>query len=410
MKRQLYWFTNDLRIRDNPILEEVLRSDFPHFLYVQDESLTENSDLGFSRTSDKRLKFLDTALTNLNDNLASLGQLLSVQRGKPDEVISSYIKQNQIEHLHVARQFGWYELTTLSTIKQKYPQLKVTEHDVTTLYTLDDIKSLLENITKGFSPFRNKTKKLPVREVHHYSNNLSLIDGTHHSDAIWQANELSAQEHMDSYFRSEQPQHYKATRDALTGWKFTTKLSPWLNHGILSPSQVMAALKKHEDNYGSNESTYWIYFELLWREYFIWLAHELGPKIYHLKGLRDKPPAYDKDKEALESWRTGDTESDLVNASMRELNATGYLTNRARQIVASYLVNELNQDWRYGAAWFERCLLDYHPAVNWGNWQYIAGVGVDPRGGRHFNIEKQTERFDPDGKYRDKWLESAHAA
>ena len=88
---------------------------------------------------------------------------------------------------------------------------------------------------------------------------------------------------------------------------------------------------------------------------------------------------------------------------MHQLNQTGYLSNRGRQIVASCLVNELAVDWRYGAAYFEQQLLDYDIGSNWGNWQYIAGVGADPRGGRHFNIDKQTAQFDPDGHYIERW-------
>ena len=88
---------------------------------------------------------------------------------------------------------------------------------------------------------------------------------------------------------------------------------------------------------------------------------------------------------------------------MNQLNRTGYLSNRARQIVASALVNELQVDWRYGAAWFEQQLIDYEVGSNWGNWQYIAGVGADPRGGRHFNLEKQAAQFDPDGDYVRRW-------
>jgi deoxyribodipyrimidine photo-lyase len=88
---------------------------------------------------------------------------------------------------------------------------------------------------------------------------------------------------------------------------------------------------------------------------------------------------------------------------MKQLKATGYLSNRGRQIAASCLVNELETDWRYGAAWFEHQLCDYDVASNWGNWQYIAGVGVDPRGGRHFNLQKQTETYDPTGSYVARW-------
>lgn len=93
---------------------------------------------------------------------------------------------------------------------------------------------------------------------------------------------------------------------------------------------------------------------------------------------------------------------------MKELNATGFITNRSRQIAASCLVNELQLDWRYGAAYFEQQLIDYDVAANWGNWQYIAGVGVDPRGGRHFNLAKQTQQYDPYGEYIAKWQGNEH--
>ena len=90
---------------------------------------------------------------------------------------------------------------------------------------------------------------------------------------------------------------------------------------------------------------------------------------------------------------------------MKQLSATDYLSNRGRQIAASCLINELEGDWRYGAAWFENQLIDYDVAANWGNWQYLAGVGADPRGGRHFNLAKQTEIYDADGRYRSRWLD-----
>jgi deoxyribodipyrimidine photo-lyase len=88
---------------------------------------------------------------------------------------------------------------------------------------------------------------------------------------------------------------------------------------------------------------------------------------------------------------------------MKELKATGFLSNRGRQIVASCFINELSMDWRYGAAYFESVLIDYDLASNWGNWQYLAGVGADPRDKRHFNLEKQTQQFDPNGQYIQRW-------
>ena len=105
-------------------------------------------------------------------------------------------------------------------------------------------------------------------------------------------------------------------------------------------------------------------------------------------------------------WCAGDTGEPLVDAGMRELQATGQLSNRARQNVASWLARTAGIDWRWGAAWFEQHLLDYDVGPNWGNWQYVAGVGNDPRN-RTFNVRAQAERYDPDGAYRARWLGAA---
>jgi len=94
----------------------------------------------------------------------------------------------------------------------------------------------------------------------------------------------------------------------------------------------------------------------------------------------------------------------IVLVSMQELNLTGFMSNRGRQNVASYLCNDLNEDWRYGAAYFEQQLIDYDVCSNWGNWAYLAGVGNDPRGNRVFNIEKQASEYDKNRKFRDRWL------
>ncbi len=106
---------------------------------------------------------------------------------------------------------------------------------------------------------------------------------------------------------------------------------------------------------------------------------------------------------AFARWCQGDTDYPLVNALMRQLLATGWMSNRGRQLAASCLVNELGLDWRYGAAFFERHLVDYDVASNYGNWQYIAGVGCDPRGGRHFDLAAQARQHDPDGVFTHKW-------
>ena len=121
-----------------------------------------------------------------------------------------------------------------------------------------------------------------------------------------------------------------------------------------------------------------------------------------IKGDKDKLQKHDET--LFEKWKQGKTGVDFVDANMIELNLTGFMSNRGRQNVASYLCNDLKLDWRYGAAYFEQQLIDYDACSNWGNWAYIAGVGNDPRADRYFNIEKQAQNYDRDKKFRHLWL------
>jgi deoxyribodipyrimidine photo-lyase len=165
----------------------------------------------------------------------------------------------------------------------------------------------------------------------------------------------------------------------------------------------MSALRSHEQDNGASESTYWISFELLWREFFFWYAKRHGSKLFAFKGLSKQPPKTSFYSERFQKWCSGNTPFPIVNACMNQLNTTGYMSNRGRQLVASCFVHELGLDWRYGAAYFEHQLIDYDVSSNWGNWQYLAGVGADPRGHRRFNLEKQTARYDPEGEFIKRW-------
>jgi deoxyribodipyrimidine photo-lyase len=128
-----------------------------------------------------------------------------------------------------------------------------------------------------------------------------------------------------------------------------------------------------------------------------------GNRIFHKRGIKQESPKWRQDRRVFEAWCEGRTKCNFVNANMRELAATGFMSNRGRQNVASYLVHDLGVDWRLGASWFEHMLLDHDPASNYGNWIYVAGVGNDPRPNRKFNTSGQAERYDADGKYRRHW-------
>jgi deoxyribodipyrimidine photo-lyase len=148
-----------------------------------------------------------------------------------------------------------------------------------------------------------------------------------------------------------------------------------------------------------NESTYWLTFELLWRDYFQLIALKHGAKLFAAAGMQGIAVPWRRDAVAFERWCTGQTGIPLVDANLRELLATGFMSNRGRQIVGSFLTKNLGLDWRWGAEWFESRLIDYDVASNQGNWCYAAGVGNDARGFRYFDVAIQAAKYDQCGDY-----------
>ena len=195
---------------------------------------------------------------------------------------------------------------------------------------------------------------------------------------------------------------YFDTRDALLGADGSSKLSPWVAHGCLSPRLVAAECRRFERERVRNKSTYWLVNELIWRDYlhFCSLAH--GVRLFQAGGFAGVEWEWRADPAGFAAWKAGRTGYPLVDAAMRELAATGFTSNRGRQVVASFLTQMLGVDWRLGAEHFEASLDDYDCASNWGNWQLLAGV----TGGRVnvFNPQKQSRDYDAEGAYVRTWL------
>ncbi|MBW0493699.1 hypothetical protein O181_033414 [Austropuccinia psidii MF-1] len=221
---------------------------------------------------------------------------------------------------------------------------------------------------------------------------------------------------------------YKSTRNGLLGEEYSTKFSPFLALGCLSPRKIIHSLRQHEAKFGSNKDTYWVLFEVLWRDYFIFITQKYGSALFKLQGFEgvlnpksaNQKTSYWKpfkdarmnqsknrnppvDRNAL-AWLKGETGVPFLDANLIELTKTGFMSNRGRQNVASFLTKDLGLDWRIGAEFFESQLLDYDPCSNYGNWQYVAGVGNDPRTSRQFNPIKQAKDYDPQGNYVKCWL------
>jgi deoxyribodipyrimidine photo-lyase len=209
---------------------------------------------------------------------------------------------------------------------------------------------------------------------------------------------------QDYIWQNRSLEQYKNTRNQLLGENYSSKFSPWLANGSLSSRYVYHEIKKFEKEIIKNDSTFWMIFELLWRDYYHFIAMRYGKKLQRSGGIKGKVGPWRYDKELFDSWKEAKTGVPFIDANMRELNLTGFMSNRGRQNVASFLVKDLNVDWRLGAAYFESMLIDYNYGSNWGNWNYMAGVGNDPRENRYYNVLMQAQRYDPQGDYVRHWL------
>lgn len=201
---------------------------------------------------------------------------------------------------------------------------------------------------------------------------------------------------------------YKDTRNGVLGPDYSTKLSAWLALGCVTARQIHGYLVDFEEaksdvgkgvpgyGKGENPGTAAVRFELLWRDYFRLATRKFGPRLFRIEGFKNdtthawKYPQKDREtQQKVNRFLEGTTGIGFIDASMRELFLTGYTSNRLRQNVASFLAKHLEIDWRIGAEWYESLLCDYDLSNNWGNWQYNAGVGNDPREARVFNPVKQ---------------------
>ena len=421
MNKGIFWFRNDLRLEDNPALNSLCAAcDEVAFVYILDPELLVPTDFAESRLGKARWQFIQESLADLQQQLEQQKQQLIIKVGKPNKVITDLINSKNINHIGVTPLSGVYEKRNIETIKRQFDnKLTWHQHESFTLFNQTELPFNIDDLPDGFTPFRKKIEKAikPIQvsekvlaKPKRFPEQIRNINSdplpdipkfvSPIKDMIHKGGEHAARQQLDYYcHQSKHLSQYKETRNGLDGWDFSSKLSAYLAQGCISPRQVMQTVIDYEQQFSANQSTYWLYFELLWREFYQWHQEKYGADLYLEHGIRDVDPQLGFNESDCVKWKMGETDSDFVNAFMRQLSLTGWMSNRGRQIVASYFVNQLQLDWRYGAAWFEQQLIDYDPANNWGNWQYLAGVGVDPRGRRAFNIEKQRQMYDPNNEF-----------
>ena len=426
----ILWYRNDLRIHDHEALfkaSEKTSEVIP--VYIFDPRLLAEHHLGFPKTGKIRQQFLIESVKNLRENLQKIGSNLIVRTGFPEDILPQLAQEIQADEVYTSEEITSEENEVDSLVEErlKMDGRKIKFFWQSTLFHVDDLPMDIQNLPDVFTQFRNKVEKFAkVRSTFKIPKSLifkELIEVGEISDLSmdelpkFKGGETQAINRLNDYFWDKDLlKVYKETRNEMLGLDYSSKFSVWLANGCISPRYIYEEIKKYEFERTANESTYWLVFELIWRDYFRFVAMKFGNKIFQKHGLKSSMielsvktqttaiTNWKQSQNIFEKWRLGETGVPLIDANMKELLETGYMSNRGRQNVASFLVKDLQIDWRWGAAWFESQLLDYDVCSNWGNWLYVAGVGNDPRENRYFNILKQATNYDLKGEYVKHWL------
>lgn len=429
-RRAIVWFRNDLRLHDNEAITNALRmADEVIPVYIFDERfLMGKTRFGFRKTGKFRTKFLLESVADLRSNLRKVGSDLIVRVGRPELIISEMARNIQASWVMCNRERTSEEVAVQDALEHLLWEggLELIYTRGKMLYHTQDLPTPVQHIPDIFSQFRKDNENItPIRAPFPTPVSMPAIfvpiapgdmpvmadfdyeDFEPHPNAAlnFKGGETEGLKRLRHYlWESNAVATYKETRNGLLGSDYSSKFSPWLSLGCLSPKYIYAELKRYEHERVANESTHWLFFELLWRDFFRLMGKKYKNRIFLKGGTQSKPLKQLRNNlELFQLWSNGQTGVPFIDANMRELNATGWMSNRGRQNVASFLVKDLKVNWQLGAEYFESQLLDYDPCSNWGNWNYVAGVGSDPREDRYFNILTQARNYDPCGDYVRTW-------
>ena len=432
MSTVLVWLRNDLRLHDQPVLQAACQLGAQHLLPVVClPDVQATTRWGFARIGPHRRAWLANTLQNLLQRFQDLRSQLCILK-QPAAIALPVLARTVGATTIVCEDIAApEEQAEVAALRAAGLQVHTVWHS--SLLHPAQLPWPVAQLPAVFTPFRQAIERaglqpaaplpvpaalpplppeLPTASPDTPAQALAALAGLPpaadarsafpYLQGHLQGGESAALAHLSQYLERGLPHSYKRTRNGLVGLDYSSKWSPWLATGALSPRQAMAQLRQFEATHGASDGSYWLWFELLWRDYFRFLHLQHGHTLYRARGLGPAQATPHNDQH-FAAWCAGQTGQPLVDAAMRELAATGYLSNRLRQVAASYLIHDLGCDWRAGAAWFEAQLLDYDVYSNQGNWLYIAGRGTDPRGGRRFDPVKQAATYDPDGAYQRLW-------
>jgi len=428
-KTALVWYRNDLRAYDHEGLNHALTNHEKVIaFYAFDLRQYQTTQWGFKKTEKFRAQFLIETINDLTQSLKKLNVTLIVTLKKPEVALPEFYQKMPFDTIYLQEEWTSEELKVVENVKNNLPEsIKWQSFYGQFLFHPEDLKIEIEKLPEVFTVFRKNCEKncrirtpLPPPQAHPETNLLE------HQTQIPKLEDLgldsfkkdtrtafpflggatAALKRLNYYFWDAQKlSFYKNTRNGLLGNDYSSKFSPWLAVGALSPRHIAEEIKLYEKQITKNQSTYWLLFELIWRDYFKYISIKHENKIFKRDGILERQYDWKTSPKLFLQWTDGTTPEPFVNANMLELKHTGWMSNRGRQNVGSFLAKELHIDWRMGAAYFESMLIDYDVHSNYGNWLYVSGVGNDPRD-RKFNIKSQAERYDAQGTFQLKWLQT----
>ena len=421
---QLVVLNDSLRLHDNPLLSG-FRGPAAAAV-VLDKSAFFGTQYGIYRANLMRLQQQLAVIAELQASLAQQNIGLITLIGDYAASILSLAQALDAASVRCVEPVTTFEGRALSALQS---QLDVKLLDSNSLLG-EELRPQLHLVADSFTPFRKRlepalkvsatqaatpehTAWLTPEQTKRYNaafNQLLVKYGAAHHCKV--AAEAQALRHLDNYiWQQKHILHYKQSRNALFGDNYASFVSTPLALGTLSVRWLWQQIEQFEQQVTTNESTYWLKFELLWREFFRWQQRKYGQRWFSKHGIKGEPDyatpyLTDPERNKFTRWCAGNTGEAFIDANMRLLNQTGLMSNRGRQNVASYLIHDLALDWRLGAAYFEQRLLDYDCASNWCNWAYIAGVG-NSASARPFNIQKQAQQYDAEGEFVRSMLRNA---
>jgi len=412
MTTAIWWIRRDLRLADNQTLTAARQyADEVVPVFIFDPTLWNSPYVG-----EKRLAFLLASLCQLDRDLQTRGSRLIIRRGNPQTELTRLLAETQANAIFAEADFSPYARQRDEKIVAELPLLLyggVTVHHPDTVLKADGTPYTV------FTPFSRNWKSMPLPQrddvlpaPETIATPVSLPSETIPTEPSlslmipFPAGEAEAQRRLVGFVnRLIFDYGEQRNRMDLHG---TSMLSPYLRFGMLSVRQAVVAARQAIENALSKAARQgaetWLN-ELIWREFYISILH-------HLPQVRQRSfrPEYGhiewhNDEKAFVAWTEGRTGYPVVDAAMRQLAQTGWMHNRARMIVASFLVKDLLIDWRWGERWFMQHLIDGDPAANNGGWQWAAGTGTDAAPYfRVFNPILQGQKFDPVGDYVRRWV------